>query len=39
MTLPTSEVVKKVDGYNSRNYREIKTKVDAVKSLIEGGKR
>ncbi len=36
MTLPTSEVVKKVDGYNGRNYKEIRVKVDAVKSLIEG---
>ncbi len=39
MTLPTSEVVKKVDGYNGRNYKDIKVKVDAVKSLIEGGAR
>ncbi len=38
MTLPTSEVVKKVDGYNGRNYREIKTKVETVKNLIEGSK-
>lgn len=36
MTLPTSEVVKKLDGYNSRNYRELKNKVETVKNLIEG---
>jgi hypothetical protein len=39
MTLPTSEVIKKLDGYNSRNYRELKTKVETVKNLIEGGKQ
>jgi hypothetical protein len=32
-------VVKKVDGYNGRNYRETKTRVETVKNLIEGGKR
>jgi len=36
MTLPTSEVAKKLDGYNARNYREMRQKVDVVKSLIEG---
>lgn len=35
-SLPTSEVVKKVDGYNGRNYREIKAKVEAVKQLMGG---
>lgn len=34
-----SEAAKKVDGYNGRNYREIRMKVDTVKHLIEGGKR
>ncbi len=38
-SLPTSEVVKRLDGYNSRNYRELKNKVEAVKQLIEGGNR
>jgi hypothetical protein len=38
MTLPTSEVAKKLDGYNARNYREMKQKVEVVKNLIEGGK-
>jgi hypothetical protein len=37
MTLPTSEVVKKLDGYTGRNYRELKNKVETVKNLIEGG--
>jgi hypothetical protein len=35
-TLPTSEVVKRLDGYNSRNYQEMKRKVEAVKQLMEG---
>lgn len=38
MTLPTSEVIKRLDGYNSRNYRELKNKVETVKNLMEGGK-
>jgi hypothetical protein len=38
MTLPTSEVAKRLDGYNARNYREMKQKVEVVKNLIEGGK-
>jgi len=33
-----SEAAKKIDGYNGRNYREMKEKVDAVKALIEGVK-
>jgi hypothetical protein len=36
MTLPTSEVAKKLDGYNARNYREMKQKVETVKNLMEG---
>lgn len=35
-TLPTSEVAKKLDGYNARNYREMKQKVEVVKNLMEG---
>lgn len=35
-SLPTSEVVKRLDGYNGRNYQELKTKVEAVKQLIGG---
>lgn len=39
MTLPTSEVAKKLDGYTPRKYGEFRTKVETVKNLIEGGKQ
>ncbi len=39
MTLPTSEVAKKLDGYNARNYQEMKQKVEVVKQLIKGESR
>jgi hypothetical protein len=38
MTLPPSEAAKKLDGYHPRRYAEYRAKVDAVKSLIEGGR-
>lgn len=39
MSSSPSDAAKKADGYNGRNYREMKVKVDAVKSLLEGGTR
>ena len=35
-SLPTSEIVKKLDGYNGRNYRELKNKVEVVQALLKG---
>lgn len=38
MSSSPSEAAKKIDGYNGRNYREMKQKVEVVKNLIEGVK-
>lgn len=38
MSSSPSEAAKKLDGYNGRNYREMKQKVEVVQQLIQGGK-
>lgn len=39
MSSSPSEAAKKVNGYNGRNYREMKQKVETVKNLMEGTKQ